>query len=557
MWSAVAPHTNEGDMPFPQLSGEKPATICILRHSISERKRYLTLSIIKMAPIIDLKIPTTIARALRLPNRGGVTAQQRRVLKKLLNNARFTEFGQQYNFDKVLMSGNLERNFQQCVPVHDYNKIYNEWWKKTLDGVPDVTWPGKIRYYALSSGTSEAASKYIPITADLLRSNTINYLRQLFSVFSYEEANLKTLTKGFLMLGGSTDLQKGSAGWYAGDLSGILAKKRPFWFQNFYKPGGRIAAMKDWNQKLNEIVEHARDWDIGYIVGVPAWCQMCMEMIIEHYKVDNIHDIWPNFGVFVHGGVAFQPYRKSFEKLLGKPIVYVENYLSSEGFIGFKMKEKAGIQLVVNNNIFFEFVPFNDQNFDTDGNIVALPQALLIEEVEEGKDYALLMSTNAGSWRYLIGDTIRFIDKSTCEIVITGRTKHFLSLVGEHLSVENMNKAIEDANNHFNISIPEYTVVGFPYNNLFAHKWFVATNDVVDASELRNFIDKRLRAINDDYATERDSALQEVFLEILPEEKFLQFMELKGKIGSQHKFPRVMKGRALEEWHNFLATGKI
>lgn len=509
-----------------------------------------------IASLIDIKIPKTLAKALRLPD-SSPRAQQRRVLKKLLSRARFTEFGQHYNFDKAIFSEDVERRFQALVPVHDYNKIYNEWWQKTLDGVPDVTWPGKIKYYALSSGTSEAASKYIPITNDLLRSNTINYIRQLFSVFSYEEANRKSFTKGFLMLGGTTDLQKGPAGWYAGDLSGILARKRPFWFQTFYKPGGRIAAMKDWNQKLNEIVEHAREWDIGYIVGVPAWCQMCMEMIIEHYKVDNIHDIWPNFGFFVHGGVSFQPYRKSFEKLLGKPIVYVENYLSSEGFIGFKMREKGGIQLVTNNNIFFEFVPFTDKNFDTSGNIVANPEALLIDEIETGKDYALLMSTNAGSWRYLIGDTIRFINKDTCELVITGRTKHFISLVGEHLSVENMNHAIEAANEYFNISIPEYTVVGFPYDNLFAHKWYVATNDTVDAGLLKNFIDIKLRECNDDYATERDSALKEVFLEILPQETFMKFMELKGKIGSQHKFPRVMNGTMLEEWNNFLTSGKI
>lgn len=510
-----------------------------------------------MASIIDIKLPQSIAGALGLPKRDA-KGQQKRVLKKLLKKARFTAFGQQYQFDKVLYSKDVEKNFQKCVPVHDYNKIYNDWWKKTLDGVPDVTWPGKISYYALSSGTSEAASKYIPITKDLLRSNTINYVRQLLSVFGYEEANKKALRKSFLMIGGATELQKGEAGWYAGDLSGILAKKRPLWFQTFYKPGSRIAAMKDWSEKLNEIVEHAREWDIGYIVGVPAWCQMCMEMVIERHQVNNIHDIWPNFGVFVHGGVAFQPYKKSFEKLLGKPIVYVENYLSSEGFIGYKMKEHAqGMQLITNNNIFFEFVPFDEKNFDANGDIVAQPDAKLIHEVEEGKEYALLMSTNAGSWRYLIGDTIRFLNKEKCEVVITGRTKHFLSLAGEHLSVENMNRAIEDANDHFNISIPEYTVVGYPYKNMFAHTWYVATNDDIDKDVLKTFIDNRLKEINDDYATERSSALKEVFLEILPEEKFLKFMELKGKLGSQHKFPRVMKGKMLEDWNNFLLKGKI
>ena len=510
-----------------------------------------------MATIIDIKLPRALAAALRLPPNDPYR-QQLRVLKKLLKKARFTELGQHYRFDDILLSKNPVKKYQELVPVHDYNKIYQEWWMKTLEGVPDVAWPGKIKYYALSSGTSEAASKYIPVTKDLLRSNTVNYLRQLLSLIRYEDANKRAMTKGFLMLGGATDLQKGKAGWYAGDLSGILARKRPFWFQTFYKPGGRIAAMTDWNQKLNEIVEHAKEWDIGYIVGVPAWCQMCMEMVIEHYKVRNIHEIWPNFSFFVHGGVAFEPYKKGFEKLLGKPIVYIENYLSSEGFIGYKTREHAkGMQLILNNNIFFEFVPFDSANFDAEGMIVAKPEVKMIHEVEEGREYALLMSTNAGAWRYLIGDTIKFADLEKSEVIITGRTKHFLSLTGEHLSVENMNKAIEMASEEFNISIPEYTVVGFPYENFFAHKWYVATNDKVDAEQLRKKIDTSLRALNDDYATERDSALKAVFLEVLPEDTFMKFMEIKGKLGSQHKFPRVMKGKMLEEWKRFIETGTL
>jgi hypothetical protein len=510
-----------------------------------------------MATIIDIKLPRAIAAALRIPF-NDPRRQQLRVLKKLLKKARFTEFGQHYRFDDILLSRYPAKKFQELVPAHDYSKIYNEWWKKTLEGVPDVTWPGKIKYYALSSGTSEAASKYIPVTRDMLRSNTINYLKQLLSLLSYEEASRRSMTKGFLMLGGATDLKKGKAGWYAGDLSGILAKKRPFWFQTFYKPGGRIAAISDWNQKLNEIVEHAKEWDIGYIVGVPAWCQMCMEMVIEHYHLKNIHEIWPNLGFFVHGGVAFEPYKKGFEKLLGKPIVYIENYLSSEGFIGYKTREHAkGMQLILDNNIFFEFVLFDDKNFDSEGNLVDSHDAKMIHEVEEGKEYALLMSTNSGAWRYLIGDTIKFVDLDKNEVAITGRTKHFLSLTGEHLSVENMNKAIELVSEEFNISIPEYTVVGFPYQNFFAHKWYVACNDHTDANLLRKRIDENLRMLNDDYAVERDSALKEVFLEKLPEEKFLRFMELKGKLGSQHKFPRVMKGKMLQEWNEFLETGTL
>ncbi len=510
-----------------------------------------------MASIIDIKLPRAIAAAFRIPP-NDPRRQQLRVLKKLLKKARFTEFGQRYRFDDILLNRYPAKKFQELVPAHNYSKIYNEWWKKTLDGVPDVTWPGKIKYYALSSGTSESASKYIPVTREMLRSNTINYLKQLLTLLNYHEVNRKAITKGFLMLGGATDLKKGKAGWYAGDLSGILAKKRPFWFQTFYKPGGRIAALADWNQKLNEIVEHAKEWDIGYIVGVPAWCQMCMEMVIEHYKLNNIHDIWPNLGFFVHGGVAFEPYKKGFEKLLGKPIVYIENYLSSEGFIGYKTREHAkGMQLILDNNIFFEFIPFDDKNFDSEGNLTDSHEAKMIHEVEEGKEYALIMSTNAGAWRYLIGDTIKFVDLKKSEVVITGRTKHFLSLTGEHLSVENMNKAVELVSEEFNISIPEYTVVGFPYQNFFAHKWYVASNDHTDADIIRKRIDENLRMLNDDYAVERDSALKEVFLEKLPEEKFLQFMQLKEKLGSQHKFPRVMKGKMLEDWNKFLQTGTI
>jgi hypothetical protein len=215
------------------------------------------------------------------------------------------------------------------------------------------------------------------------------------------------------------------------------------------------------------------------------------------------------------------------------------------------------MQLILNNNIFFEFVPFDDRNFDSEGTLVAKPETKMIHEVEEGKEYALLMSTNAGAWRYLIGDTIKFVDIEKSEVVITGRTKHFLSLVGEHLSVENMNKAIELVSEELNVSIPEYTVVGFPYEGFFAHRWYVATNDKVDEKVLRKRIDDNLRMLNDDYATERDSALKEVFLEVLSEEKFMKFLELKGKLGSQHKFPRVMKGKMLEEWNRFLQTEKI
>jgi hypothetical protein len=440
------------------------------------------------------------------------------------------------------------------VPTYNYNKIYKDWWHLTLEGKQDICWPGKIKYFALSSGTSESASKYIPITNDLLRGNKIIMIKQLISLFNYQDVPLASIGKGWLTLGGSTDLQKGP-GYYAGDLSGITAKKAPFWFQPFYKPGKKIAKERDWNKKLIEIVEKAPQWDIGFIVGVPAWIQMCIEMVIEKYKLNNIHELWPNLAFFIHGGVSFEPYKHGFEKLLGKPISYVETYLASEGFIAWQDKQGAkGMKLSFNQHIFFEFVPFDDINFDANGEMIENPETLLIHEVEEGKDYAILISTSAGAWRYLIGDTIRFIDKNNAEIIITGRTKHFLSLVGEHLSVDNMNKAIQLVSEELNLSIPEYCVTGVPVGSFFGHHWYIACDQNINVNVLANKIDEKLIELNDDYAIERKSALKEIAVTVLKEEVFMTFLESKGKIGGQHKFPRVIKGDLLKDWKLFIST---
>jgi hypothetical protein len=503
--------------------------------------------------LIDIKLPKSLARALQLPG-SDPRRQQLRVLKKLLKKARFTEFGQAFKFDEILLSKHPGKRFQQMVPAYDYNSINRDWWHKALQGIPDVCWPGIIRFFALSSGTSESASKYIPITKELIRSNTITSIRQLLSLRGYENIPTSSIGKGWLMLGGSTQLQKGPT-YYAGDLSGIQQRNIPFWFSGLgmYKPGKKIAKERDWSKKINEIVENAPNWDIGFIVGVPAWLQLCIEKIIEKYQLKNIHEMWPNLGFYVHGGVSMEPYKKGFEKLMGKPITYIETYLASEGFLAYQSRQDyKGMQLVLNNNIFFEFVPFDDNNFDADGNMVENPEAYMIHEIQEDKDYALLISTNAGTWRYLIGDTIKLVDKEKSEIIITGRTRHFLNLVGEHLSVDNMNKAIEMTAEKFNVSIPEFTVAGMPQGNFFNHHWFVATDDSIDANLIRDSIDNYLKELNDDYEVERRHALKDLEITVLPESSFMRFLESKGKIGGQHKFPRVLKGKMLEDWMNFL-----
>ena len=501
--------------------------------------------------LIDFKLPGSLSRALNIPE-SSPKRQQLKVLQKLLKRARFTEFGQKYLFDQILLSRHPGKNFQLVVPAFTYEKIFKEWWFRAMDGKSDICWPGTIKFFALSSGTSESSSKYIPITKELIRSNTLTSFRQLISLSTYNDVPKKYVGKGWLMLGGSTHLQK-SATYYAGDLSGIQAKNIPFWFQGMYKPGKKIARELDWSKKLDEIVEKAPEWDIAFLVGVPAWVQLCMERVIEKYNLKNIHEIWPNLAFYVHGGVALEPYKKRLNNLLGKPITYIETYLASEGFLAYQNRQHAkGMRLVTNNNIFFEFVPFDQYNFDLDGNMIANPEALMIHEVEKNKNYAILISTNAGTWRYLIGDTIQFVDLERCEIIITGRTKHFLSMVGEHLSVDNMNKAINLVSEELNILIGEFTVAGVHYGDFFAHHWYIGTNDPVDPKELKSLIDEKLKELNDDYEVERKHALKEIFVEVLHEDTFMNFMKAKGKVGGQHKFPRVLKGRMLEEWQKYL-----
>ena len=507
--------------------------------------------------IFDLKLPSSIAKALNIPV-SDARRVQIKVLKKLLTKARFTQFGQMYKFDEILLSKHPGKRFQQLVPTYNYNKIYNDWWYKSLEGVPDVCWPGVIKFFALSSGTSEASSKYIPITKELIRSNTVTSLRQLVSFSKYENVPKSALSKGWLMLGGSTALQKGPT-YYAGDLSGIQQKNIPFWFSGLglYKPGKKIARVKDWSEKLEEVVENAPNWDIGFILGVPAWLQLCMEKIIERYKLNNIHEMWPNLAFYVHGGVAMEPYKHGFAKLMGKPITYVDTYLASEGFLAYQNRQDTrGMQLALNNNIFFEFVPFDDKNFDADGNMLENHEAYMIHEIEEHKDYALLISTNAGAWRYAIGDTVRLTNKALNEIIITGRTKHFLNMVGEHLSVDNMNRALELSAGELNISIGEFAVAGVPFGTFFGHEWYIGTDDEVDPIALATLIDKNLKVLNDDYAVERSHGLKNMAVCILKEAVFLEFLKSKGKTGGQHKFPRVLKGGFFEDWKLFLEKHK-
>ncbi len=505
-------------------------------------------SIIKSAIEFPSKIPLEKIRRMNPSKQQAIT------LKKLLSRGQYTALGETYDFGGILKKKDVVSAFRQNVPIHDYNSIHQKWWYRTLNGEAFVSWPGKVKYFALSSGTSEASSKYIPVTADMLKAIKKTSVRQIFSLAKYDLPR-DFYERGILMLGGSTHLQYNGT-YYEGDLSGITAGNIPFWFQHFYKPGKRISKEREWTTKLEEIIKNAKNWDIGVIVGVPAWLQILMERIISYYNVKTIHDIWPNLSIYVHGGVSFAPYAKTFDKLLAKPLIYIETYLASEGFIAYQSRPGTNaMQLVLDNGLFYEFVPFNDNNFDDEGHIRPEASSITIENVEEGKEYALLLTSCAGAWRYLIGDTIKFTSKALSEIVITGRTKHYLNLCGEHLSQENMNRAIQLLEEQMNIPIPEFTVAGIKHDSMFAHKWYLGTtNDpsTIDVQAIRDRIDQNLKDLNDDYRVERIAAIKEVIVEVLPLHLFYDYMKLQGKEGGQNKFPRVIKNEKLTQWKEYL-----
>lgn len=501
-------------------------------------------------------IGSLIKRGLKLGSRIEKTLSlspeehQVKALKRLIQKATYTEFGKHYGFYDLQFSEDLLNDFAKTVPIHDYDKIHDEWWHKTLDRKEDVCWPGAVKYFALSSGTSGSSSKYIPITEDMQKSMRKAALKMTFCLTKFDFPN-HLYTKDMLMIGGSSDLlDKG--GYYVGDLSGINAKEPPIWLRKYYRPGAEIAKINEWDERINVIAKHAKEWDVAVISGIPSWVQLTIERIIEYHNLNNIHEIWPNLTIFVHGGVAFEPYRQRFEKLMTKPLIYMDSYLASEGFVAFQNRPNTkSMALVMNNGIYYEFVPFNSDNFDSDGELLPTARALKLNEIKKGEDYAILLTTCSGAWRYLIGDVIQFTNIDLNEIIITGRTKHFLSICGEHLSVNNMNQAIIATQKILKVDTPEFTVHGVRSGTSFAHKWYIGSDQEIDIKLFAKTLDEQLCLINDDYCTERNSVLHDIQVEVVPTSFFYKWLEAKGKVG-QSKVPRVMNESKVKEWERFI-----
>jgi hypothetical protein len=475
---------------------------------------------------------------------------QRSVLLQLLKKARLTAFGMKYNFSEILTSEDPVQAFQKNVPVYDYDGMYEEWWHYLLKGHQNITWPGGQKYFALSSGTT-SNKKHIPVTGDMINAIRKSGIQQVLSLKNFDLPS-DFFEKQNLMLGSSTSLIK-QIDHSEGEISGISAANIPGWFSKFYKPGIEIASIENWDEKVQRIAEEAPGWDIGSISGIPSWVELMLKKIIEHNNLNTIHDIWPNLHVYTSGGVAFEPYRNSMEKLLARPLIYIDTYLASEGYIATqKRPDTNSMALIVNNGIFFEFVPFVEENIDDEGRVKQGAKVFTLEQAEEDTEYVLLISTVSGAWRYMIGDTVIITDKKRAEIRISGRTKHYLNVVGEQLSVQKMNMAIEKLEHSLETEIKEFVAATVLENEEFKMKWVIGTDKEIDNLKAAEIIDAELCDNNKNYKVARTKALKGVEVEAIPVEHFYNWSEEYKKLGGQAKIPRVMKEDAFKEFTDYV-----
>ena len=478
--------------------------------------------------------------------------EQRKILKNLLEKAEDTAFGRHYNFEQILKSENLFKAFAEAVPTHDYDKMHSEWWHRTLAGEPDVSWPGKPHFFALSSGTT-SSSKSIPVTDDMLAAIRRAGIGQILALSEFDLPP-EFFEKEILMLGSSTGLKEVN-GHKEGEISGISASNIPGWFEFYYKPGKEIASISNWDERVERIAQEAPNWDIGSLSGIPSWIELMLKKVIEYHGVNTIHDIWPNLRVYTSGGVALEPYIKSLEKLMAHPLTYIDTYLASEGFLAFQARpETKAMKLVLNNGIYFEFVPFQERFMAEDGTVRPDAPVLNSQEVTEGVDYVLLISTVAGAWRYMIGDTIQFTDVNRGEIIISGRTKFYLNVVGEQLPVNKMTDAVQKLSEKMGIDIKEFTVAAIRRDDgEYINRWYLGSDDPCqDPDAVAPMLDETLRASNKNYDVARTKALKGVEAFVVPTGLFHEWNEHTKQKGGQAKMPKVMKEEAFREFEQFI-----
>ncbi|MGM0479994.1 MAG: GH3 family domain-containing protein [Bacteroidota bacterium] len=474
--------------------------------------------------------------------------EQKEQLKELLHAAKDTSFGRYYGFSSWMDATDVIGHFQSNVPIHTYDKMHREWWGQQQK-YPDITWPGIPSYFALSSGTTGKSSKRIPMTDAFLQS-----MRDVGSSFIRSLPNFELPDELFesevLMLSSSANLTRNENNQFEGEISGINVNNFPGWYDLFYRPGKEIARIDDWDERVLEIAKAAPEWNIGAIAGIPSWVLLMLQKIIEYHDLNSIHEIWPNLTVFASGGVAYETYRSDFDKLTEKPLVILDTYLASEGFFAYTARpDVMDMRLALRHGYFYEFIPFDERGVDEYGEILENPEVLTIDEVECGQDYVLLVSTSAGTWRYVIGDTIRFTALQPPEMVLTGRTKFFLNVVGSQLSEEKLDTAILELSEAMEVTINEYSVsVLQDENDAYYHQWVLVTDDAhLNAGKCKDQLDSLLKAANNNYKVARSKALKHIEVEVINKAAYYDFLSREKKKGGQVKTPKVMRSEEMKK----------
>lgn len=462
---------------------------------------------------------------------------QKKTLKSIVAGAKNTVFGKDHHFDQI----QTYEDFKKHVPIRDYEGLA-PYVNQILEGKSDVLWKGKPLYFAKTSGTTSGA-KYIPVTKESIP-NHINSARNALLSYVAETGKAKFLDGKLIFLSGSPVMEQ-KHGIHLGRLSGIVNHHVPQYLRTNQMPSYETNCMEDWEQKVDKIVEETIDQDMTLISGIPPWVQMYFDRL-KGKKAQPIKDIFPNFSLFVYGGVNFEPYKAKLYETIGKQIDSIELYPASEGFIAYQDSQKEdGMLLLTNSGIFFEFIPA-DEYFDEN------PTRLSIEDVKVGVNYALIINSNAGLWGYSIGDTVKFLSTSPHRLIVSGRIKHFISAFGEHVIGEEVEKAMKNTCEKFpETEIVEFTVApqvnpeeGLPY-----HEWLIAfANKPNDLVAFKKELDKQLCTFNSYYDDLISGAvLRELEINALPADAFISYMKSIGKLGGQNKVPRLSNDRKIAD----------
>lgn len=458
--------------------------------------------------------------------------------EQLISMAESTEWGRRYQYKSI---ENLTQ-FKERVPIQNYDTL-KPYIERMLKGEKNVLWPSEIRWFAKSSGTTNDRSKFIPVSEEALEECHFKGGKDVLTIYFNNQPNARMFTGKVLTLGGSHQVSTINPDASFGDLSAVIMKNLPLWAELHRTPQLEIALLDNFEEKLEKIAQATKDVNVTSIGGVPTWNLVLFKRILEITGKKNMLEVWPNLEMYFHGAVNFGPYRDQFKALIpSDDMYYLENYNASEGFFGIQdTREPGDMLLMLDYGIFYEFLPLENLHDEN-------PHTLTLDEVELDKNYALIISTNAGLWRYMIGDTIKFTSLTPFRIRVTGRTKHFINAFGEEVIIDNAEQALEEACQQTGAVICEYTAAPVYFNgkDCGAHEWIIEFEKRPNEFErFVDILDETLRRINSDYDAKRfkDLALRRPIVRRAPEGTFFNWMKEKGKLGGQHKVPRLANDR--------------